>query len=63
MDSLSRFLKIISLQYCLEIVAEERAKKPEERSSWISRLMDRDDDFLQRPLSDLEIAEEIVGAL
>ncbi|KIX01346.1 uncharacterized protein Z518_09071 [Rhinocladiella mackenziei CBS 650.93] len=50
-------------KYCLEIVAEERAKMPEERSSWIKRLMDRDDDFLGRPLRDLEIAEEIVGVL
>ncbi|KAJ9501534.1 hypothetical protein H2202_003328 [Exophiala xenobiotica] len=37
--------------------------KPDERAPWIARLMDRDDDFLRRRMTDVEIAEEIIGAL
>ncbi|KAK5199624.1 hypothetical protein LTR99_004420 [Exophiala xenobiotica] len=49
--------------FCLEIVAQERNMKPDERAPWIARLMDRDDDFLRRRMTDVEIAEEIIGAL
>ena len=51
------------MQFCLEIVAEERAKKPEERSSWIRRLMEKDDEYHRRPMLDLEISEEIISTL
>jgi hypothetical protein len=47
----------------LQVVAAEREKKPTERAKWISRLIEGEDEFLGRPLLDIEIAEEIIGAL
>ena len=51
------------LDYICKVMAEERQKLPKERSPWINQMMQNPDTYLGRTLTDLQIAEEIVGVL
>lgn len=47
----------------MEVVKQERLKDSTDKSPWIKRMTESKDEFLGRPLTDLEISEEIIGNL
>jgi hypothetical protein len=47
----------------VNVVAEERKHNPTDRAPFINRMMETVDDHLGRKLTDLEIAEEVIGIL
>ncbi len=45
------------------LVKEERLKQSASKSPWIKRMTETKDEFLGRPLVDLEVSEEIISTL
>jgi cytochrome P450 len=44
-------------------VREQRLKASKQKSPWIQKLTEKDDEYLGRPMNDLEVAEEIISTL
>ncbi|KAK5046780.1 hypothetical protein LTR84_007133 [Exophiala bonariae] len=49
------------IHFCLDIVARERTT--DMKASFVSRLLENEDAYLERKLNDLEVAEELIGIM
>lgn len=47
----------------MSIICEQRLKDSKEKSPWIRRMTESKDEYLGRPLEDIEVSEEIVSIL
>ena len=47
----------------MAIVQEQRLKDSKDKSPWIRRMTESKDEYLGRPLEDIEVTEEIISTL